>query len=191
MSYRTLNVDNATIEQRRCIVNTHQLNLLNKAVNAYNKGEIEMMGVKAMARNTFPGDIAQAFSVIHRAFLRDTKQQYDQLGLNPTSAYILLYLAQHGPSTQSTLAHALIIDKGQITRETKKLASLGFLTKAVSPTNRTANIVTITATGKKLLPTIIAIRNHWWEERLAQNNLAPTAPFVTSIQKIQDELTQH
>ncbi|KRM27516.1 MarR family transcriptional regulator [Schleiferilactobacillus harbinensis] len=144
-----------------------------------------------MVLNTFPGDIAQAFSVIHRAFLRDTKQEYAALGLNPTSAYILLYLAQHGPSTQSTLAHALIIDKGQITREIKKSVTLGFVTKTVSTTNRTANIVAITAAGKAILPTIVTIRNQWWQTRLTRNHIQPDAPFVQSIEKIQDELITH
>lgn len=114
-----------------------------------------------MVLNTFPGDIAQAFSVIHRAFLRDTKQEYAALGLNPTSAYILLYLAQHGPSTQSTLAHALIIDKGQITREIKKSVTLGFVTK-------------------KLFQLLIAPQTLWQLLLLAKRYCPLLSPFVIS-----------
>ena len=58
--------------------------LLCQAIHVYNSGEIALtlIGVGSMVLNMFPGDIAQAFSVIHRAFLRDTKQEYAALGLN-------------------------------------------------------------------------------------------------------------
>ncbi|WP_252904159.1 hypothetical protein [Secundilactobacillus silagei] len=54
-----------------------------------------------MTLQTFPGDLAQSFSIIHRAFQRDTQPIYKALNLNVTNAYILLLLEQQGHTAKT------------------------------------------------------------------------------------------
>ncbi|ABJ57606.1 MarR family winged helix-turn-helix transcriptional regulator [Oenococcus oeni] len=141
-----------------------------------------------MREETFPGDIAQYFSVIHRAFLKDTKGEYAKYDLNPTNAYILLYLFFNKNSSQSELAQKLVINKGQITRETTKLLSLNFISKEISSKNRTTNVIAISSDGKKVIKKIIDIRNQWWEEKLKLSGVKTNSEFLDSLKKLESIL---
>ena len=136
----------------------------------------------------YPGDLAQAFSVVHRAFYNDTKQQYQHFQLNPTSAYILVFLSRQGDSNQTTLARRLVINKGQITREVQHLVELGFVIKTVDQYKKTANHLSLSSAGKSLIPQILAIRETWWQERLKLNGLQLTTPFAEALTAVTQEL---
>ncbi len=142
-----------------------------------------------MNLNTFPGDIAQYFSVIHRAFLHDTQPKYRELSLNATSAYILVRLAKYGQSNQNNLAKYLVINKGQVTREIKRLVDLDLVSKQTMTENRTANVINITEKGQKLIPKIVAIRNEWWQARLKNEKIDENSGFFSAITRIGREVT--
>jgi len=139
---------------------------------------------------TFPGDLAQSFSIIHRAFQRDTQPIYKALNLNVTNAYILLLLEQQGAHSQNELAKKLVINKGQITREIKRLSELGYVSQTQSIDNRTTNVIKITAAGSQVVPKIVEIRNKWWQQRLDRSHLDVDAPFAETLQTIMKELIQ-
>ncbi|WP_156660467.1 MarR family winged helix-turn-helix transcriptional regulator [Secundilactobacillus odoratitofui] len=141
-----------------------------------------------MTLHTFPGDLAQCFSIIHRAFQRDTQPLYKAIDLNVTNAYILLLLDQQGERSQNELARTLVINKGQITREIKRLSELGYVSQTQSLDNRTTNVIRITDAGLKVVPKIVDIRNAWWQERLNRNHVDVNAPFAETLEKIMDEL---
>ncbi|MTV81929.1 MarR family winged helix-turn-helix transcriptional regulator [Secundilactobacillus folii] len=143
-----------------------------------------------MSLETFPGDLAQCFSIIHRAFQRDTQPIYKQINLNVTNAYILLLLDKRGERSQNELARTLVINKGQITREIKRLTELGYVSQTQSADNKTTNIIRITAGGRKVVPQIIAVRNEWWQERLSKNHVSADSPFAETLQTIMDELIE-
>ncbi|GAT18066.1 MarR family winged helix-turn-helix transcriptional regulator [Secundilactobacillus silagei] len=143
-----------------------------------------------MTLQTFPGDLAQSFSIIHRAFQRDTQPIYKALNLNVTNAYILLLLEQQGAHSQNELAKKLVINKGQITREIKRLSELGYVSQTQSIDNRTTNVIKITAAGSQVVPKIVEIRNKWWQQRLDRSHLDVDAPFAETLQTIMKELIQ-
>lgn len=141
-----------------------------------------------MPENTFPGDFAQSFSIIHRAFQRDVLPQYKEMGLNATSAYILLLLHQQGDSSQNELARTLVINKGQIAREVRWLHTDGYVSQTQSTDNRTTNIIHITDDGQAIIPQIISIRNRWWQERLDNNQIDPDNSFKDTLDVLMTEL---
>ncbi|BDR52829.1 hypothetical protein KIM372_07360 [Bombiscardovia nodaiensis] len=138
--------------------------------------------------NTFPGDIAQSVSVIHRAYQRDARLFFKGLNLNSTSAYILLILCKKGSFSQNELSRELLINKGQIAREVKRLVTNGFVTQVQSEENHTVNVVTITPEGKKLIPRIVDYRNDWWNSRLQQIDATPDSPLAQSLYTIGRQL---
>lgn len=141
-----------------------------------------------MGLATFPGDIAQSVSVIHRAYQRDAQLLFKQLNINATSAYILLILDKEGTFSQNELSRELLINKGQIAREVKRLSGDGFVTQEQSPDNKTTNVVTITPAGVALIPKIVDFRNAWWRRRLQLSELTPDSALATSLQLISREL---
>lgn len=143
-----------------------------------------------MTLQTFPGDLAQSFSIIHRAFQRDTQPIYKTLKLNVTNAYILLLLEQQGEHSQNEVAKRLVINKGQITREIKRLSELGFVSQTQSMDNRTTNVIKITPDGSKVVPKIVEIRNQWWQERFNRSHVNADAPFAETLQLIMRELIE-
>ncbi|GAX05127.1 MarR family transcriptional regulator [Secundilactobacillus pentosiphilus] len=143
-----------------------------------------------MTLQTFPGDLAQSFSIIHRAFQRDTQPIYKKLNLNVTNAYILLLLEQQGEHSQNELAKRLVINKGQITREIKRLSELGYVSQTQSTDNRTTNVIRITAAGKEVVPKIVDIRNQWWQERFQRSHVSPEAPFAKALETVMRELIE-
>lgn len=143
-----------------------------------------------MTLQTFPGDLAQSFSIIHRAFQRDTQPIYKTLKLNVTNAYILLLLEQQGEHSQNELAKRLVINKGQITREIKRLSELGYVSQTQSVDNRTTNVIKITDEGRKVVPKIVDIRNQWWQERFKRSHVDADAPFAETLQTVMKELIE-
>lgn len=143
-----------------------------------------------MSLETFPGDLAQCFSIIHRAFQRDTQPLYKAIHLNVTNAYILLLLEKQGESSQNALARTLVINKGQITREIKRLSELGYISQTQSVDNKTTNVIRITAAGLAVVPSIVKIRNDWWQERLDRNQVTVDAPFAATLQTIMADLIE-
>lgn len=143
-----------------------------------------------MTLQTFPGDLAQSFSIIHRAFQRDTQPIYKTLKLNVTNAYILLLLEQQGEHSQNELAKRLVINKGQITREIKRLTELGYVSQTQSVDNKTTNVIRITLAGSQVVPKIVDIRNQWWQQRLDRSHIDVNAPFAEALDKVMKELIQ-
>ena len=143
-----------------------------------------------MSLEAFPGDLAQCFSIIHRAFQRDTQPLYKAIHLDVTNAYILLLLEKQGESSQNALARTLVINKGQITREIKRLSELGYISQTQSVDNKTTNVIRITAAGLEVVPSIVKIRNDWWQERLDHNQVTVDAPFAETLQTIMADLIE-
>lgn len=143
-----------------------------------------------MTLQTFPGDLAQCFSIIHRAFQRDTQPLYKKINLNVTNAYILLLLDKQGEHSQNDLARRLVINKGQITREIKRLTEMGYVSQTQSEDNKTTNVIRITSAGRQVVPQVVDIRNDWWQDRLTQNNVDLNAPFAETLQLIMGELIE-
>ncbi|WP_054653987.1 hypothetical protein [Secundilactobacillus silagei] len=83
-----------------------------------------------------------------------------------------------------------MINKGQITREIKRLSELGYVSQTQSIDNRTTNVIKITAAGSQVVPKIVEIRNKWWQQRLDRSHLDVDAPFAETLQTIMKELIQ-
>lgn len=141
-----------------------------------------------MTDKFYPGDLAQYFSVIHRAFLRDTHAAYQKLHLNATSAYILVLLCKTGSQSQNDIAKTLLISKGQITREIQRLKALEYVTQEVSNQNHTRNIISLTKTGQQVLSQVQVIRNDWWQQQIAQNQITSQSLFEPTLKQITQKL---
>ncbi|UQS81802.1 MarR family transcriptional regulator [Bombilactobacillus folatiphilus] len=143
-----------------------------------------------MTDNFYPGDLAQYFSVIHRAFLHETHASYQKLHLNATSAYILVLLCKTGPQNQNFIAKTLLISKGQITREIRHLKAMSYVTQQVSDQNHAHNIISLTPQGCQILSQVELIRNQWWQDRLDFNQVNDDSLFEPTLRKIAQELIQ-
>ncbi|TLQ18628.1 MarR family transcriptional regulator [Lentilactobacillus parafarraginis] len=132
------------------------------------------------------GYLAQDISILHRQYYKDTGELFKKHQLNPTAACILLTINDNSFINQNQVAKSLVIDKGLATREIKKMESLGYLTKTAG-TGKSI-ILTLTSTGKKIVPVISNIRKQWWENRFAETGIKPDSPLISAIQTVVDSI---
>lgn len=128
------------------------------------------------------GYLAQDISILHRQYYKDTGKLFKQQHLNPTAACILLTINNHSQINQNQVAKLLVIDKGLATREIKKMQDLGYLTKTAG--DRKSKMLSLTDSGKKVIPIIQNIRRQWWEDRFAETGIKSDSPLVSGIQKV-------
>ncbi|MGP4117743.1 MarR family winged helix-turn-helix transcriptional regulator [Levilactobacillus zymae] len=128
------------------------------------------------------GYLAQDISILHRQYYKDTKRQFDDLGLNPTAACILLSVGDYPAITQNHVARLLVIDKALATREINKMEKLGYLSKE-NGTGKT-KLLNLTAQGHTVVRTIQQIRIGWWETKFADTGINPDSPLVSSIETV-------
>jgi len=132
------------------------------------------------------GYLAQDISILHRQYYKDTGKLFKEQQLNPTAACILLTINDNAEINQNQVAKSLVIDKGLATREIKKMQALGYLTKTAG--SGKSIILSLTAAGQQVIPTIQAIRKNWWEERFADTGIQPDSPLVSAIEKVVDSI---
>ncbi|MEJ6400948.1 MarR family winged helix-turn-helix transcriptional regulator [Nicoliella lavandulae] len=128
------------------------------------------------------GYLAQDISILHRQYYKDTGNEFDKLDLNPTAACILLTINDHQNINQSQIARQLVLDKGMVARQIKKLADKGWVTKHPLPGK--ALEVSLTDSGKELLNKVQTIRSNWWKDRFAQTGIEADSPIIPSIEKV-------
>ncbi|UQS86162.1 MarR family transcriptional regulator (plasmid) [Nicoliella spurrieriana] len=128
------------------------------------------------------GYLAQDISILHRQYYKDTGKQFEQLDLNPTAACILLTINDHRHINQSQIARELVLDKGMVARQIKKLDQNGWVVKQPRPGK--ALEVSLTESGQQLLIKVQMIRRNWWAERFAQTGIKADSPIIPSIERV-------
>lgn len=128
------------------------------------------------------GYLAQDISILHRQYYKDTSEQFYQLNLNPTAACILLTINDHEHLNQSQIARELVLDKGMVARQIKKLRTQELVQTTPQPGK--ALEVQLTTTGRKILTQVQTIRRQWWSDRFTQNGIQADAPLIASIEKV-------
>ncbi|WP_052849237.1 MarR family winged helix-turn-helix transcriptional regulator [Streptomyces avicenniae] len=78
------------------------------------------------------------------------------LGLHPGQELVLMRLGEEDGQPQSRLVHALDLDPSTVSRTVQRLERKGLLTRAPSPADRRAVLVTLTPEGRALLPGVHA-----------------------------------
>jgi len=86
--------------------------------------------------------------------------------LQPASYLMLAYLAEHGQLRASTLAEALVIDKGAVSRQLGHLVELGLVDRTPDPADGRASLLTASATAVGRINDVIEDRRRWLDERL-------------------------
>ena len=132
------------------------------------------------------GYLAQDISILHRQYYKDTKEQFDQLNLNPTAACILLSIGDYPEITQNHVARLLVVDKGLATREINKMEKLSYLYKHDGVGK--SKILKLTPLGQGIVEQIQRIRTDWWNEKFADTGLNTDSPLVSSIQNLVDSI---
>ncbi|WP_157023231.1 MarR family winged helix-turn-helix transcriptional regulator [Companilactobacillus ginsenosidimutans] len=133
------------------------------------------------------GYLAQDISILHRQYYKDTREQFNQLELNPTAACILLTIGDYPNITQNHVARQLVVDKGLATREINKMEKLDYLTKqnGVGKTK----VLQLTQLGSQVVEKIQKIRTDWWENKFSETGLNSDSPLVSAIETVVESFT--
>lgn len=72
-------------------------------------------------------------------------------GMLPGAYKVFTTIARRGSISQSVLADALVVDKGQLSRTVRELEDLGLISRAPDPDDRRASILSPTPAGLERL----------------------------------------
>lgn len=87
-------------------------------------------------------------------------------GLEPSHHAVLVALRE-GPSRVGDIAEHIISDASTVSRQVSHLTALGLLEKVPDPQDRRAQLVALSDEGRALLDELVARREAWFDELLA------------------------
>ncbi|BCJ26134.1 MarR family winged helix-turn-helix transcriptional regulator [Actinocatenispora sera] len=94
-----------------------------------------------------------------------------RVGLYPGQELLLMQLWEHDHRSQSELARALGLDPSTVARTVRSLEQQGLLTRAGSPSDRRARVVSLTRAGRDLRP---AVEQVWADlETITTRDMTP------------------
>ena len=123
----------------------------------------------------------------HQIAVGSFLEQCQAFDLTPPQYVTLSALATHGPLDKATIGDVVALDRTTIAVVVKNLEERGFVTTGPSDQDRRSKLVTITAKGLNLLPSVqIEVA------RAQERTLAPLAPkerveLVRLLRKIAEE----
>lgn len=87
-------------------------------------------------------------------------------GLEPSHHAVLVALRE-GPARVGDVAENIISDASTVSRQVSHLTALGLLEKVPDPQDRRAQLVALSDEGRALLDELVARREAWFDELLA------------------------
>lgn len=107
----------------------------------------------------------ELIGVFARRRYQAAEQHFAAIGLNHTEARLLTLLHQEGgAASQDALSGQLVIDRTNVGRAMKRLEQDGFIKRRKDEADKRANLVEMTAKGRKAVRDIVKIRDRMARE---------------------------
>lgn len=98
------------------------------------------------------GDAIRLFIQTDRMHKNVFDNQVQKLGLHRSQQWVLTYLSRHGEiGSQKQIADSLEISPAAVTVTLKKLESLGYVERTVSPSDNRNHLIQLTGAGTEIL----------------------------------------
>ena len=108
-------------------------------------------------------------------------------GLRGYHYRLLAAVEEWGPASQAELGRSTGIDRSDVTAALTELESRKLVKRAVDPSNKRRNIVTITAQGAKHLRTLDTLIDRAQDDFLAPLSAAQRREFITLMSLLTDD----
>jgi len=95
--------------------------------------------------------IMNHFSIIVRYSRIFCERKGAQYGVGFPEQVILMYLQEHGPVNQDTIARFYMIDKGAIAKTATRLEEKGFVERHENPDDKREKILSLSDKGKDII----------------------------------------
>ena len=128
--------------------------------------------------------IMNNFSIIVRYSRIFCERKGVEYGIGFPEQIILMYLTEHGPVNQDTIARHYMIDKGAITKTVSKLEEKGFIERRENPDDKREKILTISDKGNGAMSGMGTNLEEWY--KVIFDGISPQEIEMT--QKIVDKM---
>lgn len=78
--------------------------------------------------------------------------------LHPSEIHLLLFLHAHADANAKEIAHRFSVTKGAVSQTISRLEAKGVLTKERNPEAQTELALSLTTTGRRLLPHVLRVK---------------------------------
>ena len=112
----------------------------------------------------FTRELGRAVTFLHRSRSRFMSERLRDYGFSGAMYLILLHIERHPGTTQDSIANHMFIDKCNVARRTKKLETLGYLSRETNQNDRRQNNLYLTEKGRELVPIIRSYMGQWGRE---------------------------
>jgi DNA-binding MarR family transcriptional regulator len=121
---------------------------------------------------------------VAKAALRLLAERLAEHGVRAQHLAVLTALADHGPACQQALCDALDLDKSHMVGIVDELEDLGHVARTRDPEDRRRHRVAITAGGRTLLTTLLAVHRDCQDELLAALHADERAVLVDLLGRV-------
>ena len=125
-----------------------------------------------------------------RAIRRAYDGRLAPLGLNLSQASLLAFLDEHGPTTQTSAAHALAMGRAAAGSIIDGLQRDGFVERVSDPNDRRVWLVRLSSSGTRLIPAITSIDEALRGELRAGITKAERHALAQALVALQANLTR-
>jgi DNA-binding MarR family transcriptional regulator len=136
---------------------------------------------------TFGDHLMRAMKVLHS--VRQHAPRPDER-VDPT-AYPLLFALVATPRRVSDLAEVMYVDVSTVSRQVSALVDLGLVERLSDPADRRAQLLSLTAEGRRVLRELREHRDAWLAGVLADWTQDEVAGFAAHLQRFADDVEQH
>ena len=103
------------------------------------------------------------FSILVRYSRIFCERKGTEYGVGFPEQIILMYLAEHGPVNQDTIARHYMIDKGAIAKTVNKLEEKGFIQRHENPDDKREKILSLSEKGRGIITEMSANLDDWYK----------------------------
>lgn len=130
----------------------------------------------------------ELIGVFARRRYQAAEHHFAAIGLNHTEARLLTLLHQEGgAAAQDAVSSQLVIDRTNVGRAMKRLEQDGFIKRRKDEADKRANLVEMTAKGRKAVRDIVKIRDRMAREFFGALSDSDAGKAVALLNKALDE----
>ncbi len=110
-----------------------------------------------------------------------------EYGLNQQQFVVLSEIVQRGPINQKQLVGGLVIEKSNLSKIVKKLATLGLIKISSSPEDGRATLLSVTGKGKTIWEACMKDFDEWqirWASPLSDQEMAQTIKVLERLKRL-------
>lgn len=138
----------------------------------------------------FLPDLNESFLRVARQLRRETQRRIAPLGLNPHQSLALRMIQEAEPVRPSELAQRLGVAPRSVTDSTNALVEAGFLYRQQDPSDRRAQLLALTPSGRAAVSQVLQVRGEVAATHFGRLDQTQQAQLAALLERLEASLSE-